>query len=98
MHRFWSLPLRRQLFIAILLLLVPALGAVAWSGYSTFQERLGELGEEARVLALTTAAAVDREFTGYDRMARNVGMNIALQKLDPALTEQILKPQASERR
>ena len=97
MSRFWALPLRRQLFLAILLLLVPVLGAAVWSGLSTYRERLDELGEEARVLALTTAAAVDREFTGYDRMARNVGFNLALQKLDPALAEQILKPQVPER-
>jgi C4-dicarboxylate-specific signal transduction histidine kinase len=97
MHRFWALSLRRQLFIAIVLLLVPVLGAAAWSGVATYRERLDELGDEARVLALTTAAAIEREFTGYDRMARNVGANLALQKLDPVLAAQVLEPQARAR-
>jgi hypothetical protein len=39
MHRFWALPLRRQLFLAILLLLVPVLGAAIWSGLSSYRER-----------------------------------------------------------
>jgi C4-dicarboxylate-specific signal transduction histidine kinase len=97
MHRFWALSLRRQLFIAIVLLLVPVLGAAAWSGVATYRERLDELGDEARVLAITTAAAIDREFTGYDRMARNVGANLALQKLDPVLAAQVLEPQVRAR-
>src|SRR5204863_10142977 len=61
MQRFWALPLRRQLFLAVLLLLVPVLGAVMWSGLSTYRERLDELGDQTRVVALTTAAAIDRE-------------------------------------
>src|SRR6188508_1774434 len=49
MHRFWALPLRRQLFLAILLLLVPVLSAAIWSGLSSYRERLNELGDQTRV-------------------------------------------------
>ena len=35
MKRFWSQPLRRQLFIAIVLLLAPVLAAAVWSGIAT---------------------------------------------------------------
>ena len=97
MQRFWALPLRRQLFLAILLLLVPVLGAVVWSGLSTYRERLQELGDQTRVVALTTAAAIDRELTGYDRMARAASANVALLGFDPRGAAQVLRPQLDQR-
>ena len=45
MHQFWALPLRRQLFLAVVLLLVPLLGAAVWTGFSTYDERLQELAD-----------------------------------------------------
>ena len=59
--RFAGLPLRRQLFVAIFLLLVPLLAAVIWSGSMSFQERGDELGDEARTIARTVAAVIDRD-------------------------------------
>ena len=97
MQRFWTLPLRRQLFLAILLLLVPVLGAVVWSGLSTYRERLAELGDQTRVVALTTAAAIDRELTGYDRMARNLSTNAVLLGFDSEGVAQMIRPQLDQR-
>ena len=59
--RFSSLPLRRQLFLAIALLLVPLLAAVIWSGSLSFRERGDELGQQAEAVAQTVAAFIDRE-------------------------------------
>jgi C4-dicarboxylate-specific signal transduction histidine kinase len=59
--RFAGLPLRRQLFVAIFLLLVPLLAAVIWSGSMSFQERGDELGDEAKTIARTVAAVIDRD-------------------------------------
>ena len=59
--RFTVLPLRRQLFLAIFLLLVPLLAAVIWSGSMSFRERGNELGDEARSIARTVAAVIDRD-------------------------------------
>ncbi len=97
MQRFWALPLRRQLFIAIILLLVPVMGAVVWSGLSTYRERLDELGDQTRVVALTTAAAIDRELTGYDRMARAASANVVLLDFDAHGVQQVLRPQLDQR-
>ena len=97
MQRFWALPLRRQLFLAILLLLVPVLGAAVWSALSTYRERLQELGDQSRVVALTTAAAIDRDLTGYDRMSRNVSANAILLGFDAEGVAQMLRPQLDQR-
>jgi len=97
MHRFWALPLRRQLFLAILLLLVPVMGAVVWSGLSTYREHLQELGDQTRVVALTTSAAIDRELTSYDRMARAMSANVVSVGFDPQVASQVLRPQVDQR-
>ena len=55
------LPLRRQLFHAIFLLLLPLLAAVVWSGWLSLQERGSELGQQADMLARTIGAFVDRD-------------------------------------
>ena len=49
MKKLWEQPLRRQLFVFILLLLVPVLAAAAWSGFATYRERVGDLHEQSRV-------------------------------------------------
>ncbi len=61
LHRLSALSLRRQVFLAIILLLVPLLGAAIWSGSLSFQERGNELGQTADVLAHTVAAFIDRD-------------------------------------
>jgi signal transduction histidine kinase len=82
MRRFWELPLRRQLFVAILLLLVPVILAVIWSGLSTFEERRQELGEQARVIALTMASYVNRDLTNQDLMAERLANDPVVLGLD----------------
>ncbi len=49
MCRLWAQPLRRQLFIAIALLLLPVLAAAAWSGWSTLKERESDLASLDRM-------------------------------------------------
>ena len=93
MLRIWALPLRRQLLLAIILLLVPVMGAAVWSGLSTYRERLDELGDQTRVVALTTAAAIGRELTGYDRMARAA----VLLDFDAKGMQRWLRPQLDQR-
>lgn len=82
MRRFWALPLRRQLVIASLLLLVPVLVAVIWSGVSTFRERRDELGEQARIVARTTAAYVNRDLLYQDQLAERLSKDPAVLALD----------------
>jgi signal transduction histidine kinase len=84
MRRFWALPLRRQLVIAILLLLVPVLMAALWSGFATFEERRNDLGEQARIIARTTAAYVNRDLRNQDLMAARLAKEPAVLGLDPA--------------
>ena len=97
MVKVWAQPLRRQLIIAILLLLVPVLGAAVWSARATYRERSDELAEQTQTLALRAASAIDRELTGLDRMARNLSTNPEFQRLDPASAEPLLRPQRLQR-
>jgi C4-dicarboxylate-specific signal transduction histidine kinase len=97
MVKAWAQPLRRQLFIAILLLLVPVLGAAVWSAQATYRERSDELAEQTQTLALRSAGAIDRELTGLDRMARNLSTNPEFQRLDPESAEPLLRPQRLQR-
>jgi signal transduction histidine kinase len=83
MRTFWALPLRRQLFLAILLLLVPVLIAAIWSGVATFRERTTELAQQAELVARTTAAYVNRDIRELDNMAQRLSNDPATGALDP---------------
>ena len=82
MERFWALPLRRQLFIAILLLLVPLAAAVVWSGYVALRERTDELADQAGIIATTTAAYIQRDLSNLDDMAGRIATDAAVTSLD----------------
>jgi C4-dicarboxylate-specific signal transduction histidine kinase len=97
MMKVWAQPLRRQLFVAILLLVAPMLGAAIWFGVVTFRERADELNDQAQVQALRAAASIERELTGLDRMARNLSTNPTLQSLNPEAVEPLLQPQRLQR-
>ena len=64
-RRFSALPLGRQLGVAVLLSLVPALAVVMWTGVVTLRERNAETLDQAQIIALTTAAYVNRSFALY---------------------------------
>src|SRR5687768_15331458 len=83
MRRFSALPLRRQLFVAILLLLVPVLITAVWSGVTTFRERTAELAQQADIVARTTAAYVNRDISELDKMAQRLSNDPAVRMLDP---------------
>jgi signal transduction histidine kinase len=90
MRRFWALPLRRQLVIAILFLLVPVLIAAVWSGWTTFNERRQELGEQARIVATATASYVNRRLTNQDIVAERLGRDPAVLTLEPGAVSEVL--------
>lgn len=83
MRSFWALPLRRQLFVAILLLLVPVLVAAIWSGLVTMRERSVELGSEAQMIGRTTAAYISRDITTLDQMVQRMSTGAEMRSLDP---------------
>src|SRR6185503_14854207 len=98
MRRFWAQSLRRQLLIAIVLLLVPMVAAVVWSGWATYRERTDDLRGQTRAFALTTAAWVNRDLEVIDRMARTISALSFVQHLDPVLSADVLRRTASSRR
>jgi len=98
MRRFWAQSLRRQLLIAIVLLLVPVLAAAVWSGWATYRERTDDLRNQTHAFALTTAAWVNRDLDVIDRMARTISALDFVQRLDPALTADVLRRSAGTRR
>src|SRR5688572_15200374 len=97
MQRVWAQPLRQQLFFALVLLLAPMLLAAGGLGYEEYRETVEELTEQTRSTALRSAAAIERELTGLDRMARNLSNNLVVQKLDAAAVELLLEPQRAHR-
>ncbi|MGH9253644.1 MAG: sensor histidine kinase [Vicinamibacterales bacterium] len=96
MLNVWAQPLRRQLFIALLLMLVPMFATAAWLGLATYRERMNELAAQTQATALRAAAAIERELTGLDRMARNILSHPTVQRLDAAAVD-LLRPQRLER-
>jgi signal transduction histidine kinase len=78
--------LRRQLFLAILLLLLPLFAAAGWSGWLTLGERVNELGEQASVISRTVAAFIDRDVGELDDLARRMARVPAVRALDAAET------------
>jgi len=97
MRSFWALPLRRQLVIAILLLLVPVLMAALWSGLATFDERRNDLGEQSRIIARTTAAYVNRDLRNLDLMAARLAKDPAVLGLDSAGVQNLFTTVATGR-
>ena len=91
MRSFWSLSLQRQLAIAIGLLLVPLLVAAAWSGMSTYRERAIELGDQARVIAYTTAAYVDHDLANVDATGSSIIVNPEVRALDPRASADLFR-------
>jgi len=97
MQRVWAQPLRQQLFFALVFLLAPMLLAAGGLGYEEYRETVEEVTEQTRATALRSAAAIERELTGLDRMGRNLSNNSVVQRLDAAAVESLLGPQRAQR-
>jgi C4-dicarboxylate-specific signal transduction histidine kinase len=97
MQRVWAQPLRQQLFLALVFLLAPMLLAAAGLGYVEYRETVEELSEQTQATAMRSAAAIERELMGLDRMARNLSNNAVFQRLDAAGVEPLLRTQRLQR-
>jgi signal transduction histidine kinase len=82
MGRISAMPLRRQLFLAIFLLIVPLFAAAGWSGWLSLHEREGELAEQAILIARTVAAFIDRDVGELDDLARRLARVPVVRALD----------------
>src|SRR6266496_4266417 len=91
MKRFWAQSLRRQLLIAILLLLIPVIAAAAWSAVSTLRERVDDLRDESRVIATTTAAWLSRDVNAFDRIAMPLAKVDPVRRLDAQASTELLQ-------
>src|SRR6187397_2250442 len=91
MRVFWSLTLRRQLAIAMGLLLVPLLIAAIWSGFSSIRERATELGDQTRVIALTAATYISGDLTNLDDAAEGLESNDEVQAMNPQRSEELFR-------
>jgi signal transduction histidine kinase len=85
MRSFWRLPVKRQFLFANLLLVVPLIGLVLWSGWATLRERKDELSARARAAASTVAGALNLELQSFDFVAARLVADPALHGFDPAL-------------
>jgi signal transduction histidine kinase len=84
MRSFWALPLRRQLFLAIPLLLVPVVVAAVWSVLETRRERTEDLGAEAQALGQAIAAYLSRDVAVLDRAAAQFAATPEVRAFDTA--------------
>jgi signal transduction histidine kinase len=84
MPTFWALPLRRQLLLAIPLLLVPVVVAAIWSVLETRRERLDDLGAEAESVGRTIAAYLARDVAIVDQAAAQIAATPELRSFDAA--------------
>jgi len=97
MGRFSALPLRQQLFLAILALLIPLFAAVTWSGWLSLQERSGELADQAQAMARTIATFVDRDLGELDALGRRFVQVQAVRTLDAEATRTLFSRAKSGR-
>ncbi|HZJ32358.1 MAG TPA: ATP-binding protein [Vicinamibacterales bacterium] len=97
MGRFSELPLRRQLFLAILALLIPLFAAVTWSGWLSLQERSHELADQAQTMARSVAAFVDRDLGELDTLGRQFSQVPAVVALDASATRGLFERAMSPR-
>jgi C4-dicarboxylate-specific signal transduction histidine kinase len=97
MPKVWTYPLRQQLFFALVFLLAPMLFAAGGLGYQEYSESVDEFTSETQATARRAAAAIERELTGLDRMARNLSQNAVIQALEPAGVDLLLGPQRLQR-
>ena len=98
MKKLWEQPLRRQLFVFILLLLVPVLAAAVWSGLATYRERVGDLNEQTRVTATTIAATLEPGSHGDGPLdARTSTVAGSLESPDPGEALRIVRRMQAER-
>ncbi len=89
-------PLRRQLVLVIALLVAPTILAAAWLAVDEFRQTSDELAELTQAAAVRSAAAIERELTGLDRMAMNLTSHPAVQNVEPAAVA-LLRPQRLQR-
>ncbi|OFW15244.1 MAG: hypothetical protein A3F70_13090 [Acidobacteria bacterium RIFCSPLOWO2_12_FULL_67_14] len=96
MVKIGSRSLQRQLFVAILLLIVPILLAAAWLGTEEFRETVEELTQQTEVTASRTAALVQRELSGFERMVGNLSVIPVVRELDGAAVQPLLSNQTRQ--
>src|SRR5688572_995879 len=97
MQRVWTHPLRQQLFIALAFLLVPMVLAAGGLGYEEYRETVDEFAQQTQATARRSAASIERELTGLDRMARNLSINAVFQAMDAEGVGPLLSPQRQQR-
>ena len=71
-RRLEAQPLGRQLGVAVLLSLLPAVVVVVWTGAATLREQTQEVSDQGRIIAATSAAYAARHLTDFETMARTV--------------------------
>src|SRR5690349_8974862 len=97
MQRVWTHPLRQQLFIALVFLLVPMVLAAGGLGYEEYRETVEEFAQQTQAAARRSAFSIERELTGLDRMARNLSTNAVFQAMDAEGVGPLLGPQRQQR-
>ena len=97
MNGFWHQPLRRQLLIAIVLMLVPVIAAAVWSGFVTLRERSTELREQVQIVARTSATYIQRDIVNLDGMTERLSKEPPVADLDGTAAMDVFSRTAASR-
>lgn len=95
MRRFWAQPLRRQLFIAILLLLVPVVGTAVWSAVVTIDEHTEVLSTRTRAIATATSIYVSRDLRQFGEPPTADSADRALSRAELGLYSRLALPEGA---
>jgi signal transduction histidine kinase len=75
-------PLRRQVIVAVSVLLVPLAGTIIWAGTRTWGEREQEVRQQSAALATTVAASLDQYLAALHGLASSLANNPDVIALD----------------
>ncbi len=95
--RQWPRPLRRQVFLAAVLLVLPLLAAAFWAGSLNYRERVADLEDQTTSMSTIVVAYLDRYLAAYDGLARALGRHSDIQAMDGTRAAPILAEVLRER-
>lgn len=85
-------PLRRQVIILVVVLMIVANAAIGYGARLTYNEHVRQLAAQTSTMAATVVAYVDRNLDNADAVATTASRHPSLRLLDPSAAGEVLLP------
>jgi C4-dicarboxylate-specific signal transduction histidine kinase len=85
-------PLRRQLFVIVMTLMILVYAAIGYGARMTYNEHVRQLVAETRTMAETVVVYMNRNLEMADAVASTALGHPAMRTLDPSATQDVLQP------